>query len=159
MPQSFEQYLAKKQETSKEETSPKKYPPFIEKKLQKIEEESSLILEKIKEITGGKIKELTEEELEKVRKAVSLEELKKLKELLLEKKKIEKGEYGTILEVLEINQELAQERLKKTKLWDKEKQQWNWYMDENQELRDSDRFSYSQLLGIIAEALVVIKEK
>ena len=45
------------------------------------------------------------------------------------------------------------EKLKETPLYDKEKEQWNWYMYESQELKNSDRYSDSQLLGVLAEAV------
>ena len=44
--------------------------------------------------------------------------------------------------------------LKKTPLWDKEKKQWNWYMNKEGELKDSDRVSWAQLVGVLAEAVV-----
>jgi membrane protein required for beta-lactamase induction len=45
------------------------------------------------------------------------------------------------------------ESLKKTPLYDQERKQWNLYMDEKQQLQDSNRFSRDQLLGVIAEAV------
>ena len=48
--------------------------------------------------------------------------------------------------------------LKQTVLWDKVKSQWNWCMDENGNLKDSDRFAYAQLLGILAEYFVGDKD-
>jgi len=46
------------------------------------------------------------------------------------------------------------EKLKQTPLWDKEKEEWNEYIDEDHEFVSSDRFSQTQLLGVITEALV-----
>ena len=46
------------------------------------------------------------------------------------------------------------EKLKQTPLWDKEKEEWNEYIDEDHEFVSSSRFSQTQLLGIITEALV-----
>ncbi len=46
------------------------------------------------------------------------------------------------------------EKLKQTPLWDKEKEEWNEYIDEDHEFVSSSRFSQTQLLGVITEALV-----
>jgi len=43
--------------------------------------------------------------------------------------------------------------LKQTDLWDEKRKQWNWWMNENQELEDSNRSSYAQLVGVLAEAV------
>ena len=43
--------------------------------------------------------------------------------------------------------------LKKTELWDPETNQWNWEMSKEQRITDSDRLSFTQLLGILAEHL------
>jgi phosphoribosyl-AMP cyclohydrolase len=56
---------------------------------------------------------------------------------------------GNLKEAKEIYQSL-----KNTPLWDKEKKQWNWYMDEKENLKDFDRASENQLLGVLAEAVV-----
>ena len=45
--------------------------------------------------------------------------------------------------------------LKQTVLWDEVKSQWNWYMDENGNLRNSYRYATAQLLGVLVEAVVV----
>ena len=45
--------------------------------------------------------------------------------------------------------------LKQTVLWDNVKSQWNWYMDENGNLRNSYRYATAQLLGVLVEAVVV----
>jgi hypothetical protein len=43
--------------------------------------------------------------------------------------------------------------LKKTALWDQETNQWNWYMTKEQAPVNSNRYSDTQLLGIMAEHL------
>jgi len=48
--------------------------------------------------------------------------------------------------------------LKQTKLWDSYNNQWNWYMSENGNLRNSDRCAYDQLLGVLAEFFVGDKD-
>jgi uncharacterized protein with von Willebrand factor type A (vWA) domain len=65
---------------------------------------------------------------------------------------------GVIAEAVIGNIDEAQqllESLKNTPLYDKERKQWNWYMDKEQQLPDSDssrRRSSDQLLGVIVEA-------
>jgi soluble cytochrome b562 len=62
---------------------------------------------------------------------------------------------GVLAEAVTGNISEAKERLeslKNTPLWDKEKKQWNWNMNKEQELQVSGRYSYAQLLGILAEA-------
>ena len=44
------------------------------------------------------------------------------------------------------------ERLKATPLYDSTREQWNWSMNAEQELNDSDRFADAQLLGVLVEA-------
>jgi len=44
--------------------------------------------------------------------------------------------------------------LKHTELYDQTNSQWNWEMDENGKLEDSDRLAYAQLLGVLVEAMV-----
>ncbi|RME58102.1 MAG: hypothetical protein D6780_07325 [Candidatus Dadabacteria bacterium] len=46
----------------------------------------------------------------------------------------------------------AYERLKETPLYDKERGQWNWCIDEHQHLHDSNRYASAQLLGILVLA-------
>ena len=41
--------------------------------------------------------------------------------------------------------------LKRTELWDGERGQWNFCMNEGQEPIDSDRFADDQLLGILVD--------
>jgi hypothetical protein len=43
------------------------------------------------------------------------------------------------------------EKLKATPLYDKKREQWNESMNKEQQLIDSNRLSYSHLLGILAE--------
>jgi len=44
--------------------------------------------------------------------------------------------------------------LKHTELYDQTNSQWNWEMDENGKVIDSNRYAYAQLLGVLAEAVV-----
>ena len=44
--------------------------------------------------------------------------------------------------------------LKHTELWDLVQSQWNWEMNENGELIDSNRLAHAQLLGVLVEAVV-----
>jgi len=63
---------------------------------------------------------------------------------------------GVLAEAVTGNREGAKnilKKLKETPLYDKEKEQWNWWMNENQRLWDFRRYSHSQLLGVLAEAL------
>jgi len=63
---------------------------------------------------------------------------------------------GVLAEAVTGNLEEAKEiyqSLKNTPLWDKEKKQWNWGMDEKGNLKDSNRYSENQLLGVLAEAV------
>ena len=63
---------------------------------------------------------------------------------------------GVLAEAVAGNLEEAKEiyqSLKETPLWDKEKKQWNEYMNKEGELKDSDRYSRNQLLGVLAEAV------
>ena len=48
--------------------------------------------------------------------------------------------------------------LKQTVLWDLVQSQWNWGMDENGKLGDSDRYAHDQLLGVLAEFFVGDKD-
>jgi len=48
--------------------------------------------------------------------------------------------------------------LKHTELWDLVQSQWNWKMDKNGKLEDSDRLADDQLLGVLTEYLVGDKE-
>ncbi len=64
---------------------------------------------------------------------------------------------GVITEALVGDSKKAEEqleKLKQTPLWDKEKEEWNEYIDEDHEFVSSSRFSQTQLLGVITEALV-----
>ena len=67
--------------------------------------------------------------------------------------------YDQLLGVLtefQFNPDLAKQRyevLKQTSLWDPEKEQWNDYTDENQQLVHSNRYTDAQLLGILVEHL------
>ena len=119
MSQSFEQYFAQQPE---EEKSP-----------EKIKEEKALALaEEIKEIKERMAKE--GETLEGYQRIIEL--VQEIEELYEEK------------EAKEIYQSL-----KETPLWDEEKKQWNGYMNKEGELKDSDRYSWAQLLGVLAEAV------
>jgi len=63
---------------------------------------------------------------------------------------------GVLAEAVAGNLEEAKgiyQSLKETPLWDKEKKQWNWYMDEEGELENYNRDSGTQLLGVLAEAV------
>jgi phosphoribosyl-AMP cyclohydrolase len=63
---------------------------------------------------------------------------------------------GVLAEAVTGNLEEAKEiyqSLKETSLWDKEKKLWNGYMDEQGNLKDPERYSEAQLLGVLAEAV------
>ena len=131
MPQSFEKYFTQKEETQKEEEK--------EKSPEEIKEKKALALaEEIKEI-----KERMEKEGETVEGYQRIIELsKKIKEMYEEK-----GEF-----ISERAKEIYQS-LKETPLWDEGKKQWNWYMNKEGKLINSDRYSKVQLLGVLAEAV------
>lgn len=61
--------------------------------------------------------------------------------------------FGVLIEA-QFNKTTAREMyraLKGTRLYDAERKQWNWDMDENQNLEGSDRLTNIQLLGILCE--------
>jgi len=63
---------------------------------------------------------------------------------------------GVLAEAVTGNLEKAKEiyqSLKETPLWDEGKKQWNWYMNKEGKLINSDRYSKVQLLGVLAEAV------
>jgi len=124
MPESFEQHFTQKKEEEKG------------KSLEEIKEEKALALAK-------EIKEIQE------RMAKEGETIKDYQEIIKLAERI-KGLYEAF-ESKKARERL--EKLKETPLYDKEKKQWNWYMNENQELKNSDRYSESQLLGVLAEAV------
>lgn len=143
MPEQFEHLVGKKEEKrSEEKGSSKEIPPEKHQKALGYAEE----LKKIKEIEFP-----------------TDEDLKKVSELIRRIEMICSGEENPFSELfnLEVNEELARERLeelKETPLWDKERKQWNEHMNENQELKGSDRYPSAQLLGILAEAIIVEKK-
>jgi len=104
----------------------------------------------------------------KKEKALKLaEEIKKIKERM-EKEGETIEDYQSIIKIAQKIEKIYEEKrefisekareiyqsLKKTPLWDKEKKQWNWQMDKGGELKDSDRHSKDQLLGVLVEAVV-----
>ena len=129
MPESFEHHFAQ------EETGKKEEPKFPEE----IKEPEALarLIEEIKAIKAEmKEKGETAEGYERIIAII------KQREALYEEK--------------EFQSEKAKERLeqlKETELWDKEKEQWNWRMNEEGKVRDYDRLSSAQLLGVLAEAV------
>jgi len=103
----------------------------------------------------------------KEEKALKLvEEIKKIEERMKKEGETPEG-YQRMTELLRQIQEMYEEKrefvserakeiyqsLKNTPLWDKEKKEWNGYMDEKENLKDSDRYSDGQLLGVLAEAV------
>jgi len=131
MPQSFEKYFTQKEETQKEEEK--------EKSPEQIKEEKALLLaEEIKEIRERMAKE--GKTIEGYQRIIELAQ--KIEEIYKEKREF----------ISEEAKEIYQS-LKETPLWDEGKKQWNWYMNEEGELRDSFRYSRAQLLGVLAEAV------
>ena len=65
---------------------------------------------------------------------------------------------GVLDEYLVGDKDLAKNmliNLKHTELYDQTNSQWNWEMDENGKLIDSNRPAHAQLLGVLVEAVVV----
>jgi len=158
---SFTEEEKKKKEEAEKERK-------IRESQQRINEFEDMIVsieEKPRELSPREEKRVTKyfEELKGIKDKVekerflSKEDSEKAKKLIRKIERIYSGEITPFSELfnLEINKELAKnllENLKKTRLWDKERKQWNWHMDEKQELKDSNRDSDTQLLGILAEA-------
>jgi len=64
---------------------------------------------------------------------------------------------GVLVEYLVGDKDLAKNmliNLKHTELYDQTNSQWNWEMDENGKVIDSNRPAHAQLLGVLVEAMV-----
>ena len=178
MPESFEKYFTQKEEEKKsfEEIKEKKALALAEE-IKRIKEKKEKTIEDYKKIIelSKKIKEMYEEKGEFISERAK-EIYQSLKETSLwdEEKKQWNGYMdkegklkdsdrdsgiqllGVLAEAVTGNLEEAKEiyqSLKETSLWDEEKKQWNWYMDKEGKLKDSDRNSGIQLLGVLAEAV------
>jgi ABC-type lipoprotein release transport system permease subunit len=176
MSQSFEQYFAQGEENTNLSQKERKNLKLKEK----IEEMEDIVTRMEKE---GKTAEGYQRIIELIQKIEELYEEKEAKEIyqslketpLWDKEKKQWNRYmnkegelkdsnrvswaqllGVLAEAVAGNLEEAKEiyqSLKETPLWDEEKKQWNRYMNKEGELKDSDRVSGDQLLGVLAEAV------
>jgi len=181
MPQSFEQHFAQQPEKEKslEQIKEEKALLLAEeiKEIQeRMEKEGKTIegyqriielAQKIEEIYKEKREFISEKakEIYQSLKKTSLcdEEKKQWNWVMNEEGKLEDSRrlsrvqlLGVLAEAVTGNLEEAKkiyQSLKKTPLWDKRKKQWNVCMNKEGELEDSDRTSWDQLLGVLAEAV------
>jgi hypothetical protein len=186
MLEKFEQHFAqiKEKEEKPKEVSPKLYQRAIEyaKRIKEIRKKETPTEEDLKEVKRllKKIERifLPEELYFESKRAEQLleslkntplydKERKQWNEYMNERKQFEYSDssrrrssdqlLGVIAEAVIGNIDEAQQllkSLKNTPLYDKERKQWNWYMNKEQQLPDSSRSSSDQLLGVIAEAVI-----